>query len=93
VLLFDDLGAEYGKDFVRAQVASVFIARDNQAKDLPTVVTTNLERSQIRGLPRVGSRLLNQDVVKYLPINVGDHRTRGYDATHPGEAEMRRTNR
>jgi DNA replication protein DnaC len=85
VLLFDDLGAEYGKEFVKSQLTSVFIARDNQARDLPTVVTTNLQRSNIKAIPRVGSRLLNQDVVKFLPINMVDYRSRDYDRSHPAE--------
>jgi DNA replication protein DnaC len=84
VLLFDDLGAEYGgKEFIKAQISSIFIAREAIARDLPTVVTTNLERSQLKTIPRVGSRLLNQDVVKFLPLNVSDHRTRDFDAKNP----------
>ena len=83
VLLFDDLGAEYGSEFVRSQLTAVFVARDNQAKDLPTVVTTNMQRSNIKMIPRVGSRLLNQDVVQFLPINMDDYRSRDYDKVHP----------
>jgi DNA replication protein DnaC len=88
VLLFDDLGAEYGKDFVKAQLTSVFIARDNQAKDLPTIVTTNLDRPQIKQIPRVGSRLLNQDVAKFLPLNLMDYRSRDYDRAHSDRSNI-----
>lgn len=76
VLLFDDFGAEYGSDIVKSKVAAVFIARDHQAKDLPTVVTTNLTREALASVARVGSRLLNEDVSKYLPINMEDYRVR-----------------
>jgi DNA replication protein DnaC len=87
VLLFDDFGAEYGSDIVRSQIAAVFIARDHQARDLPTVVTTNLDREQIARVPRVGSRLLNEDTVKFISINMDDYRTREYRVTHPRKQE------
>ncbi len=83
VLLFDDLGAEYGSDFVRSQLTAVFIARDHQAKDLPMVVTTNLSREKLLQIPRIGSRLLNQDVVKFYSLNLDDYRTRDYRMSHP----------
>jgi DNA replication protein DnaC len=88
VLLFDDLGSEYSKDFMRSQVAAVFIARDHQARDLPTVVTTNLQRYNLKMIPRVGSRLLNQDVVKFLPLELSDYRTRDYDKAHPERSNV-----
>lgn len=84
VLIFDDFGAEYGSEIVKSKIAAVFIARDHQAKELPTVVTTNLTREQLLAVPRVGSRLLNEDVCNFRLINMEDYRTRTYDKYQKG---------
>lgn len=89
VLLFDDFGAEYGSDIVKSKIAAVFIARDHQAKDLPVAVTTNLTRTQVEQVPRVGSRLLNQDNGRFLSINMADYRTRDYRVLHPERLEKK----
>jgi DNA replication protein DnaC len=74
VLLLDDYGMEYGSDIFNSTVASIVSMRDAMWKIAPTVVATNLARAALYGIPRVGSRLLDEEKSYQYVISVGDYR-------------------
>ena len=57
LLVIDDMGAEYGTDWVVNKVDSIITHRYNEL--LPTIITTNLTKEEMKGryMERVYDRL------------------------------------
>lgn len=67
ILLFDDWGTGYDSEFTISTLRAVLQHRYNHAKELPTIVTTNMDQYDMRILdPRLADRLL--EVAKWVDM-------------------------
>lgn len=78
ILLLDDMGSDYGKDFARSVFRKIIDYRYNLAKYLPTVVTTNLGTSGLVAYDaRIADRLHDKQISKKFVLeDVKSWRTR-----------------
>lgn len=79
VLLIDDLGIEHKSSFTLDTIAGVINVRYSNHIEKPTVVATNLSFGDLTASPdialrRVGSRLVDTKISKYLPLTQDDFR-------------------
>jgi DNA replication protein DnaC len=75
LLILDDLGTQNATPWAVEKLYQILNYRYNAA--LPTVITTNLQISELD--PRLASRLRDQNLVNTLPIYATDHRISGKD--------------
>jgi len=78
ILLLDDMGADYGKDFSRSVLRKIIDYRYNLAKYLPTVVTSNLGTSGLGAYDaRIADRVHDKQIsTKFVLDGVLSWRTK-----------------
>jgi len=77
ILLFDDLGMEYGSDIVNTQLVHVIDSRYRNLSLFPMAVATNKESTEIMYIDRIGSRLMQEQTLTWVSLKgVPDYRIR-----------------
>jgi len=77
ILLFDDLGMEYGSDIVNTQLVHVIDSRYRNLNLFPIAVATNKESTEIMYMDRIGSRLMQEENLTWVSLKgVPDFRIR-----------------
>ena len=70
ILLIDDVGAEWASDYAVSAMRQVIMARYAKWRDLPTVVVTNLDSSQLIGYDiRLADRLYDDEKVYHVKFS------------------------
>ena len=73
LLILDDLGAETSTPWAEEKLYQIVVER-HEAR-LPTVITTALSQDDLEeAKPRLGSRLMDSNVVNWQPITAGNYR-------------------
>ena len=72
ILLLDDLGSDYGKDYVKANIRKIIDFRYSLWQEFPTVVATNYWAREIKDKydPRIGDRLLDHHIAHVIELEV-----------------------
>jgi DNA replication protein DnaC len=69
ILLYDDFGLEYGKDYIRALIRRVFDFRYRRPTEYITIVTSNLDKSELYETdPRIADRILDNKIGKLIVL-------------------------
>ena len=73
LLILDDLGAESSTVWAKEKLYQIVVERHETR--LPTVITSAFDLDQLeQAEPRVGSRLMDTNVVNWVPISAGNYR-------------------
>jgi len=73
LLILDDLGAESSTVWAKEKLYQIVVER-HEAR-LPTVITSAFDLDELEEAePRVGSRLMDTNVVNWVPISAGNYR-------------------
>ncbi len=73
LLILDDLGAESSTVWAKEKLYQIVVER-HEAR-LPTVITSAFDLDELeQAEPRVGSRLMDTNVVNWVPISAGNYR-------------------
>ena len=77
VLLLDDWGVDILNATIQNKITQIIDARYMQGKLRPTVIASNLSTEQLHQFnARVGSRIVDQDLVKVVGVTLSDYRRR-----------------
>ena len=73
LLILDDLGAESSTVWAKEKLYQIVVERHESR--LPTVITSAFNLDELEEAePRVGSRLMDTNVVNWVPISAGNYR-------------------
>jgi len=77
VLLFDDLGMEYGSDIVYAQMVHLIDSRYRNLTMFPMALATNHDSTTLMYMDRIGSRIMQESTLTWISLaSVPDYRIR-----------------
>jgi DNA replication protein DnaC len=73
LLILDDLGAESSTPWAEEKLYQIMVYRHETL--LPTIITTSLHLEELESAkPRMASRLMDSQVVEWVPVNAPDYR-------------------
>lgn len=76
ILLLDDIGSDYGKEYVRANLRKIIDYRYMNYLEYPTVIATNYWKHEIKNLydMRIGDRILDEHIAHVIELEVNSWR-------------------
>jgi DNA replication protein DnaC len=77
ILLFDDLGMEYGSPIVQSQMIHLIDSRYRNLDLFPMALATNYDSTTLMYMDRIGSRLMQESTLTWVSFaGVPDYRIR-----------------